>query len=200
MGFKDSSIIELVFASRNINKINEIQEILGGVVKVRSLSEIGFDDEIVESASTIAGNSLLKAKCIYEKFKYNSISDDTGLEVESLNGDPGVYSARYAGVNANADENIKKLLNNLSGKKNRKACFKTVITLIIHGNVHQFEGVVNGTISSQVRGKNGFGYDPVFIPSDYDKTFAEMQSSEKNKISHRFLALKKTVDFISGIA
>ena len=200
MGCKDSGMMELVFASRNNNKIIELQEILGGAIKVRSLSEIGFDEEIVESSSTIAGNSMLKAKCIYEKFKYNSISDDTGLEVDSLNGEPGVYSARYAGVNANADENIKKLLNNLSEKKNRKACFKTVITVIIDGNVHQFEGVVNGTISLEIRGENGFGYDPVFIPSDYEKTFAEMKSSEKNKISHRFLALKKTVDFISGIA
>ncbi|MDG1841579.1 MAG: RdgB/HAM1 family non-canonical purine NTP pyrophosphatase [Crocinitomicaceae bacterium] len=199
MGFKVSRMMDLVFASRNKNKIIELQEIFGGIIKVRSLSEIGFDKDIVESASTIAGNSLLKAKCIYDKFKYNSISDDTGLEVEMLNGEPGVYSARYAGVNANSNENIKKLLNNLSGKKNRKACFKTVITLIIDGNVHQFEGLVDGMITSQTRGSNGFGYDSVFVPLGHEKTFAEMQSFEKNKISHRFLALKKTSDFISGI-
>ena len=192
-------MMDLVFASRNKNKIIELEQIFGGNIEVKSLSEIGFDEDIIESSSTIAGNSLLKATCIYDKFKYNSISDDTGLEVEALNGEPGVYSARYAGVNANADENIKKLLNNLSEKKNRKACFKTVITLIIDGDVHQFEGVVNGTISSQTRGKNGFGYDSVFVPLGHKKTFAEMQSFEKNKISHRFLALKKASDFLLRI-
>ena len=199
MEFRGSKMMDLVFASRNKNKIIELEQIFGGNIEVKSLSEIGFDEDIIESSSTIAGNSLLKATCIYDKFKYNSISDDTGLEVEALNGEPGVYSARYAGVNANADENIKKLLNNLSEKKNRKACFKTVITLIIDGDVHQFEGVVNGTISSQTRGKNGFGYDSVFVPLGHKKTFAEMQSFEKNKISHRFLALKKASDFLLRI-
>ena len=147
--------MELVFASQNQNKIDELQAILPAGISVKSLFDIGFSEEIVESAATIEGNSLIKAKCIYERYKINCLSDDTGLEVEVLNGEPGVFSSRYAGDNAKAKDNIIKLLHNLNGEDNRNARFRTVMTLIVNGNIHQFEGVINGSISEKELGNNG---------------------------------------------
>ena len=189
--------MDLIFASQNQNKVRELKSILPKNLLIKSLSEVGFYDDIPETASTIEGNSLLKAQTIYDKYKMNCLSDDTGLEVDILNGEPGVFSARYAGKDANSKQNILKLLNRLDGEKVRSARFKTIVTLIIDGNSLQFDGLVEGVISKQEYGDNGFGYDPVFIPNGYKLSFAQMNAAQKNQISHRYLALKKASDYIS---
>ena len=191
--------MDLIFASQNQNKVRELKSILPKNLFIKSLSEVGFYDDIPETASTIEGNSLLKAQTIYDKYNMNCLSDDTGLEVDVLNGEPGVFSARYAGEDANSKQNILKLLNRLDGEKVRSARFKTIVTLIIDGNSIQFDGIVEGVISEQEYGDNGFGYDPVFIPNGYKLSFAQMNAAQKNQISHRYLALKKASDYISGM-
>lgn len=191
--------MDLIFASQNQNKVRELKSILPKNLLIKSLSEVGFYDDIPETASTIEGNSLLKAQTIYDKYNMNCLSDDTGLEVDVLNGEPGVFSARYAGKDANSKQNILKLLNRLDGEKVRSARFKTIVTLIIDGNSIQFDGIVKGIISEQEYGDNGFGYDPVFIPNGYKLSFAQMNAAQKNQISHRYLALKKASDYISGM-
>ena len=191
--------MDLIFASQNQNKVRELKSILPKNLLIKSLSEVGFYDDIPETASTIEGNSLLKAQTIYDKYNMNCLSDDTGLEVDVLNGEPGVFSARYAGEDANSKQNILKLLNRLDGEKVRSARFKTIVTLIIDGNSIQFDGIVEGVISEQEYGDNGFGYDPVFIPNGYKLSFAQMNAAQKNQISHRYLALKKASDYISGM-
>ena len=191
--------MDLIFASQNQNKVRELKSILPKNLLIKSLSEVGFYDDIPETASTIEGNSLLKAQTIYDKYNMNCLSDDTGLEVDVLNGEPGVFSARYAGQDANSKQNILKLLNRLDGEKVRSARFKTIVTLIIDGNSIQFDGIVEGVISEQEYGDNGFGYDPVFIPNGYKLSFAQMNAAQKNQISHRYLALKKASDYISGM-
>ena len=191
--------MDLIFASQNQNKVRELKSILPKNLLIKSLSEVGFYDDIPETASTIEGNSLLKAQTIYDKYNMNCLSDDTGLEVDILNGEPGVFSARYAGKDANSKQNILKLLNRLDGEKVRSARFKTIVTLIIDGNSLQFDGIVEGVISEQEYGDNGFGYDPVFIPNGYKLSFAQMNAAQKNQISHRYLALKKASDYISGM-
>lgn len=168
-------------------------------INLLSLYEIDFTDEIAETAVTIEGNALLKAKTIARKFDTNCFADDSGLLVDALNGAPGVYSARYAGEQKNDRDNVNKLLSELKGLDNRKAQFKTVMALVLNGKDYLFEGTVNGTITTELRGSNGFGYDPVFMPDGYSKTFAEMSLEEKNSISHRKIALKKLLEFLSAV-
>jgi XTP/dITP diphosphohydrolase len=189
-------MMEIVFATNNEHKLRELQQILGQQFKLLSLKDIGCDEDIPEESPTIEENSMDKAIYVFDKYSKNCFADDTGLEVEALDGRPGVVSARYAGEEKNMDKNIEKVLGELEGKTNRKARFKTVISLIIDGKKHQFEGIVNGTIIKEKKGEEGFGYDPVFVPDGYNITFAEMEADEKNKISHRGLAVKKLVDFL----
>ena len=191
--------MNLIFASQNHNKVKELKSILPSNLMIQSLSDIGFDEDIAETALTIEGNSLLKAQTIYDKYKMNCLSDDTGLEVDFLNGEPGVFSARYAGENASSEENIIKLLNRLDGVNVRSARFKTIVTLIFEGNVYQFEGIVEGEIGIKEMGLNGFGYDSVFVPKGSKVSFAQMSTSKKNQMSHRYLALKKASDFIGSL-
>ena len=190
--------MKLVFATNNEHKLRELQQILGTEFQLLSLKDINCFEDIPENSPTIEENSLDKANYVYEKFKVNCFADDTGLEIEALDGRPGVYSARYAGDERNMDKNIEKILSELENKKNRNARFKTVISLIIDNKKHQFEGIVNGKIINDKRGKDGFGYDPVFLPDGYDITFAEMPSELKNMISHRGIAVQKLVDFLKN--
>ena len=189
--------MKLVFASNNQNKIKEIQLLLPQSIQILSLEDIGCFEEIPETADTIEGNAILKANYVTEKYGYNCFADDTGLEVEALNGEPGVYSARYAGEQKDANDNMDKLLANLKGKSNRKANFKTVICLNINGEQHLFTGIINGQIIEEKIGTNGFGYDPIFVAESYTKTFAELTIEEKSTISHRGLAVKQLVAFLS---
>ena len=189
--------INLIFATSNENKVLEIQKILPKKFKIKSLKDLNYFEDVPENETTIEGNAIFKAKYIYEKFNINVFADDTGLEVEALNGEPGVHSARYAGTTRNSEKNIKKLLKNLKNIKNRNARFKTVIALIIDNKLHIFSGIVEGYILDSPKGNNGFGYDPIFCPNGFDKSFAELTLKEKNLISHRSLAMKKLIDFIS---
>jgi len=189
--------IDLIFATGNQNKLLEINKIIPNNVKIISLKDLKFSDDIPENENTIEGNAIYKAKYIYNKFNTNVFSDDTGLEVEALNGEPGVYSARYAGEACDSNDNIKKLLKKLKKKKNRSARFKTIIALIIKNKIHTFEGIINGEILKNPIGENGFGYDSIFRPAGYSKSFAELSINEKNIISHRSLAIKKLINFIS---
>jgi XTP/dITP diphosphohydrolase len=191
--------MELVFATANQNKVKEIQMLIPGSVKLLSLTEIGCFEEIPETKPTIEGNASQKAFYVFDKYKYNCFADDTGLEVEALNGNPGVLSARYAGEEKNASANIARVLEELKGKTNRSARFKTVISLVIDGKECQFEGVVNGIILKESRGTKGFGYDPVFQPEGYSQSFAEMDITEKNKISHRAMAVNKLVEYLNKL-
>ena len=192
--------MKLVFATSNENKAKEIQSLIPNVLQILSLLDIQCTEEIPETQSTIEGNASQKAFYVYEKYHQNCFADDTGLEVESLNGKPGVLSARYAGESRDANENMDKVLQELSLKENRKARFKTVISLVISGKEHQFEGIVDGVILSEKRGDSGFGYDPIFLPDGYDLSFAEMDLSTKNKISHRAKAVNKLVEYLRTIA
>ena len=189
--------INLIFATSNQNKVLEIQKILPKKFNIKSLKDLNYFEDVPENETTIEGNAIFKAKYIYEKFNINVFADDTGLEVEALNGEPGVHSARYAGTTKNSEKNIKKLLKNLKNIKNRNARFKTVIALIINNKLHIFSGIVEGYILDSPKGNNGFGYDPIFCPNGFDKSFAELTLKEKNLISHRSLAMKKLIDFIS---
>lgn len=189
--------INLIFATSNQNKVLEIQKILPKKFNIKSLKDLNYFEDVPENETTIEGNAIFKAKYIYEKFNINVFADDTGLEVEALNGEPGVHSARYAGTTRNSEKNIQKLLKNLKNIKNRNARFKTVIALIINNKVHTFSGIVEGYILDSPMGNNGFGYDPIFCPNGFDKSFAELTLKEKNLISHRSLAMKKLIDFIS---
>ena len=190
---------EIVFASNNKNKLEEIRLMLSGKFKIVSLNDINCHEEIPETSDTIEGNALQKARYIYENYSIDCFADDTGLEVESLNGRPGVYSARYAGSDCSADENMDKLLNEMTGMKNRSARFKTVIASIMNGDEKQFEGIVDGEITLNRYGKKGFGYDPVFKPIGHLFTFAEMSSEEKNKISHRGEAIRQFAEYITHL-
>jgi len=190
---------KLVFATNNQNKFRELQQILSNEFELLSLKDIGCLEDIPETAETIEENSMQKAEYVYQKYKIDCFADDTGLEVEALQGRPGVYSARYAGEEKNMEKNIEKILSELKNKENRKARFKTVISLILDGEKYQFEGIVNGEIIKEKRGESGFGYDPVFVPDGYKLSFAEMQADEKNKISHRGRAVKKLVAFLKDL-
>jgi XTP/dITP diphosphohydrolase len=191
--------VKLIFATHNSNKAFEIQKLLPEHFQILTLNDIDFQEEIPENEPTIEANSAFKAQFIFNKFNLNCFADDTGLEIESLNGKPGVHSARYAGEERNSDANINLVLEELKGVENRNARFKTVITLIIHGEQYQFEGIVDGTIIKEKRGSNGFGYDPIFIPENETRTFAEMNLSEKNKYSHRARALEKMIAFLKDV-
>lgn len=188
--------MQLVFASNNKNKIKEIQLLLPQFIHILSLEDIGCFEEIPETAKTIEGNAILKANYVTEKYGYNCFADDTGLEVEALNGEPGVYSARYAGEQKDANDNMDKLLVNLKDKTNRSAQFKTVIALNLNRKQSLFTGIVKGKIIVEKIGTNGFGYDPIFVADGYTKTFAELTIEEKSVISHRGLAVKQLVDFL----
>ena len=190
--------MKLIFATHNSNKSIEIQKLLPEDFQVLTLDDIDFHEEIPENEPTIEGNSAFKAQFIYNKFEMNCFADDTGLEIEALNGRPGVHSARYAGENKNSDANIERVLEELNGSENRNARFKTVITLIIDGEQYIFEGIVNGRIIDEKRGTNGFGYDPIFIPENETRTFAEMELTEKNKFSHRARALETMIAFLKS--
>ena len=188
--------MKLVFATNNVNKLKEVQEMLPNSIELLSLKDIHCFDEIDETATTLEGNARLKASYITAKFGYNCFADDTGLEVESLHGKPGVYSARFAGEPSNSENNMQKLLHELNGKKNRKAQFRTVICLHLDGKQFLFEGICKGEILAEKQGEKGFGYDPIFQPKGYQQSFATMQRNEKNKISHRGLAIEKLVTFL----
>jgi XTP/dITP diphosphohydrolase len=189
---------ELIFATNNKHKLTEIQSLIGSQLSIKSLEDIGCTDDIAETADTLEGNALLKARYVFDKYGVNCFADDTGLEIEALNGRPGVLSARYATQGHDFEANIDKVLSELEGSVNRKARFRTVIVLIIDNTVNYFEGIVEGVIITERHGKEGFGYDPVFLPDGYKQTFAEMPLIEKNKISHRARAVNKLVDFLKS--
>lgn len=188
--------MKLVFATNNIHKLDEVRAIVGDRVEVLSLNDIGCHDDIPETADTLQGNALIKARYIYEKFGVDCFADDTGLEVEALDGAPGVYSARYAGEECDSEANMKKLLQNLTGKSNRNAQFRTVIALIIKGEEKLFNGIVKGTITEEKRGDSGFGYDPVFVPEGFSESFAQMSGDMKNSISHRYRATLELSNYL----
>lgn len=190
---------KLVFATNNAHKLEEVAAILGDQVELLSLNDIGCQADIPETAETLEGNALLKSSYIYKNYHLDCFADDTGLEVEALNGAPGVYSARYAGGEGHdAQANMLKLLHELDGKENRKAQFRTAISLILDGKEYLFEGVIKGEIIKEKRGDSGFGYDSVFMPEGYDRTFAELGNDIKNQISHRALAVQKLCEFLQS--
>lgn len=188
----------LVFASGNPNKTAEIQSKLEGFAEIKSLKDLDFHEEIPETALTFQGNALIKAQFCKEKFGFDCFADDSGLEVDILNGKPGVFSARYAGAQKNDLDNLNLLLYNLTEETNRQAQFKTVIALIWKSETYFFEGIIRGSLTLEPIGNDGFGYDPIFIPEGYDRTFAQMTKEEKNKISHRAIAVEKMVHFIQS--
>ena len=189
---------KLVVATNNAHKLEEIAAILGDEMELLSLKDIECFADIPETADTLEGNARQKAMYIHEHFGMDCFADDTGLEVEALNGAPGVFSARYAGDGHDSEANMQKLLQELKGKENRKAQFRTAICLILHGKEHLFEGIVKGEIIEEKRGGAGFGYDPIFVPEGYDLTFAELGNDIKNTISHRFRAVEKLCQFLKG--
>lgn len=191
--------MKLVFATNNKHKLQEVRDIIGSGVEILSLADINCNDDIPETADTLDGNALIKARYIYGKYNVNCFADDTGLEVDALDGAPGVYSARYAGDGHDSEANMRKLLENLTGKNNRDAQFRTVIALIIDGEEKLFNGIVKGRITEEKRGDSGFGYDPIFVPEGYSESFAQMDSSTKNSISHRYRATKQLSDYLEAL-
>lgn len=189
---------ELCFATNNAHKVAEVQAKVGNKIKIKTLKELGCDVDIPETADTLEGNALQKARYIWNHYHCNCFADDTGLEVEALNGAPGVHTARYAGEEKDNNANMAKLLAELEGKENRNARFKTVIVLIEDGKETMFEGIVEGTITKEKCGSEGFGYDPVFQPEGFDKTFAELPLSVKNSISHRGRATEKLIAYLNN--
>lgn len=189
----------LVFATNNEHKLREVRAMMPPDIEVLGLSDLKCSDELPETSSSLEGNAMQKARYVKLKFGYDCFADDTGLEVDALCGEPGVYSARYAGPECDSTANIRKLLGNLSGKSNRNARFRTVIALIIEGSEYLFEGMIYGRITQAMRGSNGFGYDPVFVPDGYKQTFAELDENVKNGISHRARAVRKLTGFLSGM-
>ena len=190
--------MKIVFATNNKNKIKEIQSMLPSSIEIISLESIGCHEDIPETAGTIEGNAILKANYVTQKYGYDCFADDTGLEVDALHGEPGVFSARYAGEQKSADDNMDKLLLNLENKANRNAQFKTVIALNLKGQQHLFTGVARGEITSEKTGSQGFGYDPIFMPEGFRETFAELSLETKNMISHRGKATRALIAFLNG--
>lgn len=190
--------MKLVFATNNPNKLKEVKALVPSHIQLLSLEDIGCTEDIPETSPTIEGNAIQKARYLKKTYGYDCFADDTGLEVDSLQGDPGVYSARYAGEAKDAHANMDKLLNNLKEKKDRKAQFKTVIALHINGTLETFTGICSGTIAVQKKGDKGFGYDPIFLPDGYTETFAELPLEEKNSISHRAKAVNQLVKFLNN--
>lgn len=189
---------QLIFATHNAHKADEVKAIVGNLFEVKNLSDINFFDEIPETGNTFKENAFQKVKYLHDKLNCNCFADDSGLSVDALNGAPGILSARYAGEPSNSQRNTEKLLNNLKNISNRKAQFTCVIAVILDGQTHFFEGIIRGTITEYPQGEGGFGYDPVFIPDGYDKTFAELPADIKNKISHRAIALEKFKQFLNS--
>lgn len=192
-------MIQIVFATNNLNKLNEVQAMLPTNIHILSLSDISCTEDIPETQNTIEGNAIQKAQYIKDHYGYDCFADDTGLEVEALNNQPGVYSARYAGAQRNAVDNMALLLTNLEDKANRKAQFKTVIALILNNQLQTFTGICKGEITHQKQGNKGFGYDPIFKPLGYNQTFAEMSLDEKNRIGHRGKAIRQLVNFFDTL-
>jgi len=190
--------MQLVFATNNLNKLKEVQALVPEHIKLLSLADIGCKEDIPETQNTIAGNALQKAEYIKQNYNYDCFADDTGLEVEALNGKPGVFSARYAGPQRNADDNMNKILSELVDQSNRKAQFKTVIALYLNGNLETFTGICKGEITNEKRGEKGFGYDPIFKAVGYEKTFAEISLKEKNKIGHRGKAVGQLIEYLNS--
>ena len=191
--------MQLVFATNNLNKLKEVQSLIPQHIKLLSLKDIGCLEDIPETQETIEGNAIQKAEYIKSKFGYDCFADDTGLEVAALHGAPGVYSARYAGNQCSPDDNMNKLLNTLENNFNRTAQFKTVIALHLNNKLELFTGICEGEITKTKQGNSGFGYDPIFKPFDYDQTFAEMDLSLKNSISHRGKAVNQLISFLNSI-
>lgn len=189
--------MKLVFATHNKNKFTEVKAMLPNYIELLSLDDIGYNDDIPETAETIEGNAILKADYVREKYNLNCFADDTGLQVKSLNNEPGVYSARYAGASNNAIANMEKLLKNLEGKPNRNARFKTAIALNMEHEEIMFIGICEGEITQKPQGDSGFGYDPIFQPKGFDKTFAEMSLQQKSEIGHRGKAMRQLIDYLS---
>jgi XTP/dITP diphosphohydrolase len=189
----------LVFATNNKHKFDEINQVLGNKVKMQSLLDLGFTGEIPEEMHTLEGNAAQKALFIYSKFGLDCFADDTGLEIEALDGEPGVFSARYAGKNCSFEDNMNKVLQKMNRKTNRNARFRTVIALVESGQLRYFEGEVRGTIIQEKRGAKGFGYDPIFLPAGYSQTFAEMSLADKNLISHRARAVSQLIEYFSEL-
>ena len=189
--------MKIVFATNNINKIKEVQALLPNTIEIISLESIGCLEDIPETADTIEGNAILKANYITQKYGCDCFADDTGLEIESLNGEPGVYSARYAGAQKNADDNMDLLLKKLQNQSNRNAKFKTVIALNLNGQQHLFTGIVEGKMTLEKIGNQGFGYDPIFQANGFSETFAELSLAQKGEISHRGKATKQLIDFLT---
>jgi len=191
--------MKIVFATNNPNKLKEIQSLLPEGIEIISLKEIGCLEDIPETGTTLEANAFQKARYLKEKYGYDCFADDTGLEVEALNGAPGVYSARYAGAERSAEANMAKILTELTGKENRKAQFRTDIALILNGEEHLFEGLVEGHISLAKQGEEGFGYDPIFLPENDKRSFAQMSLKEKGAISHRGIAVRELVAFLKNL-
>lgn len=191
--------MKLVFATNNLNKLREVQTLIPKHIKLLRLEDIGCKEDIPETQPTIEGNAKQKAEYIKRKYGYDCFADDTGLEVEALNNEPGVYSARYAGPQRNSEDNINKLLQNLEDKSSRNAHFKTVIALHLNNKITTFTGICEGEITKTKHGEKGFGYDPVFKANGYDKTFAEISLEEKNKIGHRGKAVRALIKFLNNI-
>lgn len=189
---------QLIFATHNAHKADEVKAIVGNLFEVKNLSDINFFDEIPETGNTFKENAFQKVKYLHDKLNCNCFADDSGLSVDALNGAPGILSARYAGEPSNSQRNTEKLLNTLKNISNRKAQFTCVIAVILDGQTHFFEGIIRGTITEYPQGEGGFGYDPIFIPDGYDKTFAELPTDIKNKISHRAIALEKFKQFLNS--
>lgn len=189
---------KIVFATNNQHKLQEVRSILAGKVEIISLAETGCLDDIPETADTLEGNAAQKARYVFEKFQIDCFADDTGLEIEALNGKPGVFSARYAGEPSNSLNNMNKILKEMEGIANRSAQFRTVIALVENGEYHYFEGVINGNLTTVAKGSAGFGYDPIFIPDGFDNTFAELSSNDKNAISHRAKAINKLSEYFTN--
>lgn len=189
--------MEIVFATSNKHKAAELQKLLPDHIRIKTLSDIGCTEEVPETSETVAGNASQKSRYVSERYQVNCFADDTALEVDALDGRPGVFSARYAGPQRSAEDNMQLLLSELKGSTNRSARFRTVISLIVEGEEQLFEGVAEGTITLEKSGTEGFGYDPVFQPIGWDKTFSEMDMTEKNAISHRGQAVRKLVEYLS---
>lgn len=188
--------MKLIFSTHNKNKAEEIAAQLPDQIELVTLDDLGWHEEIPETGKTLEENARIKSEFVAHQFKLNCFADDTGLEIDALNGEPGVYSARYAGEDKNSEANMDMVLENLSSQSNRKAQFKTIISLFWNGEFHEFEGIVKGEITRERSGDNGFGYDPIFKPMEADCTFAEMELSEKSKISHRGRAIAKMLAFL----
>ena len=189
----------IVFATSNVNKVREVSALLDGNIEIVSLEDIGCTEEIPETQPTIEGNALQKARYVRDNYKIDCFAEDTGLEITALNGEPGVYSARYAGEDKDSEANMAKVLTKLEGKSDRTAQFKTVVALTLNEKEYTFEGVCKGHIATAKSGHQGFGYDPIFIPEGYDVSFAEMSAEDKNRISHRGKAIDKLKDFLNSL-